>query len=50
MVDKRESIGNLCTNVFKDGKMTTSKEAYTRKWIELINKMEKDRCHTVMKN
>lgn len=31
----------VCRSVFKSGKSTTSKSQFTKKWIELINKMEK---------
>lgn len=29
-------------NVFKDGKNKTSKVEFTKKWIELVNQMEKN--------
>lgn len=29
-------------NIFKNGTDKTSKEDFTRKWIELINQMEKN--------
>lgn len=33
----------ICTSVFKSGENTTSKEEYTKKWIELINRIEKSK-------
>ena len=33
----------LCTIVFKDGSDATTKDKLTRKWIELINRLEKDK-------
>ena len=33
----------VCTNVFKNGDATTSKAAFTRKWIEMINRIEKNK-------
>lgn len=32
-----------CTSVFKDGRSTTTREAYTRIWISLINQKEQNR-------
>ncbi len=36
----------LCSNVFKSGANTTTKKEYTNKWIELINKIERDKSVT----
>ena len=37
-------------SVFKSGENTTTKQEYTKKWIELINRMEKGKsvnfCNT----
>ncbi len=33
----------LCTSVFKDGSDATTKDKLTQKWIELINRLEKDK-------
>ena len=33
----------LCTSVFKDGSHTTTKDKFTQKWIELVNRLEKDK-------
>lgn len=30
-----------CVSVFRSGGSTTTKQEYTKKWIELINRMEK---------
>ena len=37
-IDKTQRV---CRSVFKSGESTTSKSQFTRKWIELINKIEK---------
>lgn len=33
----------MCTNIFKDGQGTTTKEKYTAVWIKLINQCEKSK-------
>lgn len=33
----------ICKSIFKNGKNTTSKNQFTQKWIELINKLEKNK-------
>lgn len=33
----------VCRSVFKSGESTTSKSQFTKKWIELINKIEKSK-------
>ncbi len=33
----------LCTSVFKDGSDATTKDKLTQKWIELVNRLEKDK-------
>ena len=33
----------LCTSVFKDGSDATTTDKLTQKWIELINRLEKDK-------
>lgn len=35
---------NLCVSVFKNGTNETTTEIYTRKWIDLINRIEKRKC------
>ena len=39
----------LCRSVFKSGESTTSKKELTQKWIELINKIERDKSVTLAK-
>lgn len=36
-----ESRGTICKSVFKNGENTTSTSQFTKKWIELINTLEK---------
>lgn len=33
----------ICKNVFLNGENTTSKSQFTQKWIELINRLEKNK-------
>ena len=33
----------ICKSVFKSGENTTTKSQFTQKWIELINKLEKNK-------
>lgn len=33
----------LCRSVFKSGESTTSKAQFTKKWAEMINRIEKTR-------
>ena len=33
----------ICVSVFKSGENTTSKKEYTKKWVELINRIEKSK-------
>jgi hypothetical protein len=37
-----------CISVFKNGENTTSKTEFTRKWIELITKLEKSKMITTV--
>lgn len=48
MTDYKHST-DTCRNVFKNGESAPSREAYTRKWIELINKLEKDKENNGMR-
>lgn len=34
---------SLVKSVFKSGENTTSKEAFTKMWIEMINKLERSK-------
>lgn len=36
-----DSKSECICNIFKDGNESTTKAAFTQKWIELINNMEK---------
>ena len=49
MAENKESK-TVCVSVFKSGENTTTKQEYTKKWIELINRMEKGKsvnfCNT----
>lgn len=38
-----EKSKSVCSSVFKSGESTTSKTQFTKKWIELINKIEKNK-------
>ena len=42
MVEKKQP-GDAVKNVFKNGRMP-KKEEYTKVWIELINKIERDKA------
>lgn len=33
----------VCKSVFKSGESTTSKEAFTKMWLDLINKLERSK-------
>lgn len=39
----------ICKSVFKNGESTISKSQYTKKWIELINRMEKNKTVNFVK-
>ncbi len=34
----------LCRSVFKSGESTTSKTQFTKKWVEMINRIEKNKA------
>lgn len=36
-----ETPNSICKSVFKSGENTTSKTQFTKKWIEMINIIEK---------
>lgn len=40
---KIERPSNICKSVFKSGKSTTTKSEFTKKWIVLINRLEKSK-------
>ena len=39
----------LCKSVFKSGESTTSKTQFTQKWIEMINRIEKNKVARLTK-
>lgn len=41
-MEKNKADKNLCKSVFKSGE-NTSKSQFTKKWIELINQLEKSK-------
>ena len=43
MVEKNQS-GDAVKNVFKNGRIPT-KEEYTKVWIDLINKIEREKAN-----
>jgi hypothetical protein len=45
-----ETTNRVCRNFFKDGKSTTSREQFTRKWIEMVNQIERDKAIRVIQN
>lgn len=38
-----EQSKTVCRSVFKSGENTTSKSQFTQKWVELINRLEKNK-------
>lgn len=44
-MENREPEKRICS-VFKSGESTTSKAQFTQKWIELINRMERNKAAT----
>lgn len=36
----------ICSSVFKSGENTTTKNQFTQKWIELVNRLEKNKGTT----
>ena len=42
MVEKNQPSGAV-TNIFKSGRMPT-KEEYTKLWIDLVNKIEREKA------
>lgn len=35
-----EQQNTICKSVFKSGESTTTRDEFTKKWIELINRLE----------
>ncbi len=44
-----EKPKTVCRSVFKSGENTTSTSQFTKKWIELINKLEKNKEITAVR-
>lgn len=40
---QNDSQQTICKSVFKSGENTTSQKQFTEKWIELINRLEKNK-------
>ncbi len=40
-MNEKKTDKTICKSVFKSGENTTTKIQFTKKWIELINKLEK---------
>ena len=43
MVEKKQQPGDAVKNVYKNGRIPT-KEEYTKIWIDLINKIEREKA------
>lgn len=42
-MEEKQAQEPICKNVFLNGENTTSKSQFTQKWIELINRLEKNK-------
>ena len=40
-MENKQNPKTICRSVFKSGENTTTKMQFTKKWIEMINKIEK---------
>ncbi|MCI8583849.1 MAG: hypothetical protein HFH13_12065 [Dorea sp.] len=49
-MENNEESKSVCSSVFKSGESTTSKTQFTQKWIELINKIEKNKGIAVIRH
>lgn len=47
-MENTEKPKTICKSVFKSGRNTTSTSQFTKKWIELINKLEKNKGITTV--
>ena len=45
----KSKTDTICKSVFKSGESTTSKNQFTKMWIELINKIEKNKAVSLRK-
>ena len=43
-MEKVQEPIHICKSVFKSGESTTSKSEFTKMWIEMINKIERDKA------
>jgi len=48
-MENAEKPKTICKSVFKSGENTTSTSQFTKKWIELINKLEKNKGITAVR-
>ena len=39
----KSKTDTICKSVFKSGENTTSKSQFTKKWIELLNRLERNK-------
>lgn len=46
-MEKSDDAGTLCKNIFKNGEGTITKEKYTQAWVNLINRLERDKAVTL---
>lgn len=46
---KNDKNQMLCRSVFKSGESTTSKAQFTKKWAEMINRIEKNKTVRLIK-
>ncbi|HIX92973.1 MAG TPA: hypothetical protein H9681_08850 [Firmicutes bacterium] len=46
---KQSKPDNLCKSVFRDGRDVTTRELFTRKYIELVNRLEKGKGSEIRK-
>ena len=45
-----EQNGGMCKSVFKNSSPAEIKKSYNRRWIELINRLEKQKQPTCFRN
>ena len=43
LMAKIEQPNTVCKSVFKSGENTTTRDEFTKKWIELINRLERSK-------
>lgn len=46
-MNENKSGKTICKSVFKNGENTTTKSRYTKKWIELIKRLEKNKSDKI---